>query len=259
MSLSALEMVLVPCGFFVALVLVLETGRFLGRRRRERDPQVTKGIGAVEGSVYGLLGLLLALSFSGATQRFDARRQLILQEANAIGTAYLRLDLLPEEDRTALQQSFRDYLDSRLEVYRKLPNLRAAFAALDRSNQLQAVIWSRAVSASQKAGSPAPTLLLPALNAMFDITTTRTAATRMHPPTAIFALLGILALGGALLIGFSMSESGRSWMHTLIFAVFMTLTLYTIIDLEFPRIGLIRVDDFDQVLVDLRRSFEPAR
>ena len=251
-------LVLLAATFFAAIFGLLELGRSLGMRRISRGE--SKGIGAVEGAVYGLLGLLLAFSFSGAAERFDARRHLIVDEANAIGTAYLRLDLLGEEDRAALQQDFRDYLDSRLEIYRRLPDLAGALQALDRSNALQGDIWKRAVAASQKTGGSTPAmLLLPALNEMFDITTTRTAAARMHPPVAIFVLLAVLALVSALLVGFSMAESGRSWIHTLTFAIFLTSTLYVIADLEFPRRGLIRVDAFDQVLTDLRRSMEPHR
>ena len=250
-------LVLLAAVFFAAIFALLELGRSLGLRRIARGE--VKGFGAVEGAVYGLLGLLLAFSFSGAAERFDARRHLIVEEANAIGTAYLRLDLLAEEDLAALQQSFREYLDSRLEIYRR-PDLAGALQALDRSNALQGGIWKRAVAASQKIGGNAPAmLLLPALNEMFDITTTRTAAVRMHPPVAIFILLAVLALASALLVGFSMAESGRSWIHTLTFAIFMTSTLYVIADLEFPRRGLIRVDAFDQILVDLRRSMDPAR
>jgi hypothetical protein len=80
----------------------------------------------VEGSVFGLLGLLVAFTFSGASSRFDTRRHLIVEETNAIGTAYLRLDVLPSTVQPALRDSFRRYLDSRLAIYRKLPDAAAA-------------------------------------------------------------------------------------------------------------------------------------
>jgi hypothetical protein len=102
-----------------------------------------------------------------------------------------------------------------------------------------------------------PMLLLPALNAMIDITTTRTMATQIHPPLVIFALLCVLALAGSLLAGYSMAGSqARSWTHMIGFAVIIAVTVYVIFDLEYPRLGLIRVDAADQVLVELRDSMK---
>ena len=111
----------------------------------------------MDGAVFALLGLLVAFTFSGAASRFDARRHLIVEETNAIGTAYLRLDLLPASAQPALRDLFRRYLDSRLEVYRKLPDLDAAKAELARSTQLQGEIWSQAVAAGGwRARRPPP-------------------------------------------------------------------------------------------------------
>ena len=84
------------------------------------------GLGAVDGAVFALLGLMIAFTFSGAASRLEVRRQLIVQEANAIGTAYLRLDLLPPGAQPGLREDFRQYVDARLAVYSKLPDIEAA-------------------------------------------------------------------------------------------------------------------------------------
>ena len=98
---------------------------------------------------------------------------------------------------------------------------------------------------------------LPALNEMFDITTTRTVAVRNHPPLAIFILLGACCLVGSLLVGYTVAENKtRRGLHTLGFAFIMALAVYVIIDLEYPRLGLIRIDAADQVLIDLRASMD---
>ena len=98
-------------------------------------------------------------------------------------------------------------------------------------------------------------LLLPALNQMFDITTTRTMATKIDPPMAIIAMLFGLELACGLLAGYSMARSrSPRWTHMIAFAVVMTAAVYVILDIEYPRLGLIRVDDFDQALVALRTS-----
>ena len=249
---------LLALGLFVGMVLLLELGRRIGVRRIANDPEGAQtGTGAVDGAVFALLGLLIAFTFSGAAARFDERRNLIVQETNDIGTAYLRLDLLPASAQPALRDLFRRYVDSRLEVYRKLPDIEAARSELVRSNKLQGEIWSQAVVAGRMSEAPpaANMLLLPALNQMIDITTTRTMAAQVHPPLVIFVLLFGLALVAALLAGYGMAGGkSRSWIHMIGFAATMALAVNIIIDIEYPRLGLIRVDAFDQALVELRAS-----
>jgi len=252
-----LSMSLLAVSMFIVMLLLLELGRRIGHRRLVTDPEGARaGVGPVDGAVFALLGLLIAFTFSGAASRFDTRRQLIVEEANAIGTAYLRLDILPPSAQPALREKFRQYVETRLEVYRKLPDLSAARAELVKGAKLQEEIWSQAVAASQAEGAqPARVLVLPALNAMIDITTTRTMAGKMHPPMIIFIMLIGLSLVSSLLAGYGMAGGkARSWVHIVGFAATMALAVYVILDLEFPRLGLIRVDAFDQVLVDVRAS-----
>ena len=248
-------------GLFLGMLLFLEIGRRIAIRRMKEDTgNAGEGVGAVDGAVFALLGLLLAFTFSGASSRFDTRRQLIVEETNDIGTAYLRLDLLPVPMQPPLRESFRRYLDARIDVYRKLPDIAAAKESLAKANDLQGQIWRQAVAASRAEGAPAaaPILLLPALNAMIDITTTRTMATQMHPPAVVFVMLFGLALAASLLAGYGMTGSKvRSWFHMLGFALVMATAVYVILDIEYPRLGLIRVDAFDQALVDLRASMNP--
>jgi hypothetical protein len=127
-----------------------------------------------------------------------------------------------------------------------------------RATKLQGEIWDEAVAASRIASpQPATMLLLPALNAMIDITTTRTIAAQMHPPAIIFAMLILVALAGALLAGAGMGAGkDRSWIHMVGFAAAMTQAVYVILDIEYPRLGLIRVDAVDQVPVELRGSMK---
>ncbi len=247
-------------GLFLGMLILLEVGRRIGARRLAEDPQGAEaGVGTVEGAVFALLGLLIAFTFSGAASRFDTRRQLIVEETNDIGTAYLRLDLLPVDAQPSLREKFRAYLDTRLEVYRKLPDFAAAKEEMVKANRLQVEIWRQSVAASKAPGASvaAPMLLLPALNAMIDITTTRTMATQIHPPMVIFALLFGLALVSSLLVGYGMASSkARNWLHMLGLAFVMAVSVYVILDIEYPRLGFIRVDDFDQALVELRESMK---
>jgi hypothetical protein len=247
-------------GLFAGMLILLEVGRRLGARRLTSDPEGARaGTGTVEGAVFALLGLLIAFTFTGAASRFDARRDLIVQETNAIGTAWLRLDLLPASAQPAIRENFRQYVDSRLATYRKLPDVAAAKAEFARSIRLQGEIWTQAVAAGRLDGAPPPAtmLLLPALNEMIDITTTRAMATQMHPHPAIYGMLVGLALASALLAGYAMAGGkSRSWLHIIGFPAVVAVAVYLIIDLEFPRLGLVRVDAFDQALVELRASMK---
>jgi hypothetical protein len=142
-----------------------------------------------------------------------------------------------------MRENFRQYLDSRLATYRKIPDLEAVRQELEQTARLQNEIWKRAVAAQEAGGQRVTMALLPALNQMFDIVTTRTWAVKTHPPTIVFAMLAIFACAAALLAGHGMSVSKvRSWIHIVGFAAILSGTVFVIIDLEFPRVGLIRVD-----------------
>jgi hypothetical protein len=241
---------------FLGLLAMIEVGRSRGRRRAAREPEGEhQGLGGAEGAVYGLLGLLIAFSFSGAASRLEKRRDLIVDEANAVGTAYLRLDLLPPEAQPALREAFRNYVDSRIGAYRKLPDVEAAQAELTRSVSLQGELWKQAVAAARAPGSPDPLFLLSPLNEMFDIASTRSAQVYSHPPGAILVMLLALALVSAFMVGFGMAgDRGRGRLHALAYSAVLAAVIYLIVDLEFPRVGLIRVDAVDQVLVDVRKG-----
>lgn len=243
---------------FVALLVVQEAGRRLGRRHLAADPEGGRlGLTAVDSAIFALLGLLVAFSFNGAASRYEQRRSLIAQEANAIGTAYRRLDLVGDEARAALRGKFRQYLRARLDGYRALPDLEAAYVLLSRSEAVQDEIWSSSVAAAARAGGAAPMLLLPAINQMIDITTTRTVATQAHPPLTIFLMLGALALLSAFPAGYAMAlRATRPTLHMVIFAATLAISIYVILDLEYPRLGLIRIEQADETLVKVLEQMD---
>ena len=244
-------------GLFAGVLLLLLLGRRIALWRARGGQEGPRAeVGVMDGAVFALLGLLLAFTFSGAASRWDTRRLLVVEEANAIGTAYLRVDLLPPDAQPAVREKFRQYVDARLAVYRSFPDLSAVKAELARAAKLQGEIWAEAVALSRSEGSqPVRMLVLPALNAMIDITTTRTVAAQTHPPSIIYATLIVLMLVSSLLAGHRMAEGqGLSVVHMVGFALTMALALSVIIDLEYPRVGFLRLDVYDQVLVDVRES-----
>lgn len=242
----------------LGILVFFEVGRKLGVSRIKQDPNgLASGVGTSEGAIFALLGLLIAFTFTGAASRFEERRHLIVEEANDIGTAYLRIDLLAAEDQPAMRELFKQYTEQRLKSYREIRNFESITANQAASAAMQLDIWRAAITAGKNpsASADATKLLLPALNAMIDITTTRTVAGRNHPPIAIYYLLFGLSLIAAMLIGYGTAPNkGRIWLHKAAFALVITTTIYIIIDLEYPRLGLIRIDADDQILIDTRSA-----
>jgi hypothetical protein len=125
-------------------------------------------------------------------------------------------------------------------------------------NEIQSQIWRQAIAATRlPGGAEGGRLLLPALNEMIDITTTRAMAMQMHPPLIVFAMLFGLSLASGFLAGYGLARAKRrNWLHAVGFALLISVVVYVILDLEFPRLGLFRVDSFDQALIDLRSTMD---
>jgi hypothetical protein len=246
-------------GLFIGILASVWIGRRIGSRRSGEETERERvGLVTVETAIYALLGLMTAFTFSGATSRFDARRAQTVQEANAIGTAYLRLDLLPAAAQPELRAKFRTYTEERMAVYRVLPDIEASDARAARATALQTEIWNDALAALRGAPPQASLLLVPALNDMIDITTTRAIALRTHTPPVILAALVVLTLICSLLVGYGLA-GGKPFatnLHMIGFALMMTVTLYVILDLDHPRVGLIQLDYVDQAFRDLRAGMK---
>jgi hypothetical protein len=257
----------VATGIFLGSLLLLDLGRRLGARRLAKEGNgAMSGLNTVEAAVFALMGLLLAFSFSGALQRFEDRRNLILQEANAISTAYDRLDLLGGEARIRLKTGLKKYLKNRLELYRRpvvfsIWDEAAVYSSVQQAKILaiKSEIWEGTVAACAQDTShgPACSLLLQSLNSVFLAAQLRMGANEMHPPEIIYVVLFGMGLGGSLLAGFGMAAAKRrSWAHMLTFAAALAITIYVIINIEFPRLGLIGVDYFDHFLDDVYRQMQ---
>ena len=242
---------------FAGMLLLLEIGFRLGIRfEKARGGEATS---IFDSAVFALLGLLLGFAFAGAVDRLDKRRDLIVAEANDIFTAYMRVDLLAPEDQTTIRDLFRQYLDARIEVYRVIDAERDPANAFAAAESLQAEIWKAALAAIDKPDRQyAAEVVLPALNDMIDVTRERKVALSTQIPELVLVMLFGVSLFSALLAGAGMSRHGvRHLVHGVIYAAAVTLTIYTILDLDSPRGGLIRLDAADRVLAQLRGSMEP--
>jgi low affinity Fe/Cu permease len=248
----------IAAAFFVGALMSLRFGIYLGLLHRTRNGgEGTAGFATLEGAIFGLMGLLLAFTISGALQRFDDRRQLVIQEATAATTAYDRISLFGGDDARRLQSSLKEYVRARIDLYRMTHDFLLLERAEDFSDQqekkvleLKNQLWDAAVAACPQPNyRPACALSLPALNSLFEIARLRAGAAEKHPPQIIYFMLFGLGLGCSLLAGFGMA-AGYSWIHMVIFAGTLTVALYIVTDMEYPRLGLIRIESFDHFLAD---------
>jgi hypothetical protein len=240
-----------------AIVVFELLGRRYGRwRALQTGHSGESGTSAVEASLFALLGLLVAFSFSGAETRLLARQQLLVSEANAIEAAYLRLDVLPEPGRAELKDDFRRYLDARIAFYDPRLDVDNARAQHARELQLRRTIWTRALEASTNAGDDRiMPFVLPAITQMFDAGAARNAALRIHVPPAIFLFLALIAFACAFVAGMNMSGAARaSPLHYVLFAGTMAITALLVLNVEFPLAGFLHLQFLDDVMVQLRAS-----
>ena len=245
-------------GIFFGMFLFAFLGYRFGSWQSIKGETSTEGSGALTGAIFGLLGLMIALTFNGAFSRLEVRRQLIVQEANAIGTAYLRLDLLPENLQQSLRENFREYIASRVAFYEVMTDIEATTHEVNKATELQNIIWDKAVAATQGTENQAARMLLiPSLNEMIDIVTTRSIAIQTHSPFMIWVVLSLLVLACAGIVGYSAGHVDHPrYIYLIVFAIIIVFTMYIIFDVEYPRYGIIRLDQTNQLLVDLLRSIK---
>jgi hypothetical protein len=233
------------------VLLSLEAGLRFGRWRHSRpDPEKEAPIGPMVGATLGLLAFLLAFTFSLTATRFDARRHLLIQEANAIGTAWLRAGLVAEQPREVIRRTLREYTDLRLEVARS-GDLRHG---LQRTDVLHRALWSEATAVSEAdPRSIVAGLLVQSLNEVIDLHAERVAAVRARiPPVIWLALFGVTAMAMLVLgynIGLSMTKRSTA---ALVVAVAFSSVIWLITDLDRAFEGSFRVSQ--QALSDTRRS-----
>ena len=237
-----------------------ELGRLLARRRARRRPADGPAeAGVVTGAVFGLLGLLLAFEFAGAGSRLEARRAVSVNEVNAIGTAWLRLDLLEPADQGPLREAHRRYLESRVSTRAALPDLEAARVRAAEGEALAQEIWSLSVEASRHVPPAAASLVLAPVNQMIDLGTTGVVLALTRAPAITLAVLGVVAALASLLAGYSTRALPRARITTFLLFSIIAVTFYLILDLDQPRAGAIQIGAADDAFNHLLEQMAEAR
>lgn len=233
---------------FLSVLLAVELGRLYGWRRGEKLKADTPGASSLNGAIFALLGLFMAFSFSGAASRYDARRQLMINEINAAATVSARIALAPAAVQPQLHATLKSYLRARIASDRPSTDVSQIIAGVRKANAIGTDLWNQAVGIGKRpdAGPGVNGLLLPSINTMNETAATLAFASLMHPPPIIHYMLIILAWTAAFLAGIGLSiHSKRTWVHAVNFAAIISAVLFITIDLEYPRAGFIRTDGFE--------------
>lgn len=219
----------------------------------------TDGIKGLESGMLGLLAFVLAITFGISANKYERNRDVIVAEANAIGTAVLRADLYPDTIRQAFRNDFEQYVEKRIRFYTIGADIQKIIQAKKESAIVSDRIWKRAADASKKPGMLIPSnQMIPSLNEMIDITADIEAIQKSRVPDIILLTLGILALTSSLLAGFEAKRMVmKDWLVMAGFCLLTCLVIYVILDLGRPRRGLIRSEIGEQAMIELRQMFHP--
>jgi len=230
-----------------ALILVFVAAEFgfrLGIGHRLRVAESTRThFAALQAALLGLLALVLAFTFSIAVARFDARKELVIQESNAIGTTYLRARLLAAPQRKEAIGLLRTYVEEQLAFYQAGVDVVRLEAVNSRIADLQERLWLIAIAASEQDPRSVPTgLFVHSLNGMIDLHATRIKALENRLPDAVIYLVFMVAVVTIGFVGYGRGLVGRrNFVSTAITAALVVLVLTIILDLDRPRRGLITV------------------
>ena len=254
-----LDYIPIYVGLVVGMALALAWGHWLGRRHQvSGDVSAKQWVGIVDGPILAIYGLLLAFSFYGATQRFDERRKLIIKETISLSSAFRQTDLLAEEDRPAVQKLLRDYVETQSQVRERAIEGESPSSLHGQSRQVFEKLWDTSVAATANPRArDASVALLSTLDEISKISAESSTSPYLHPPLLISVVLFLLSLVSAFLLGYQTSTIRRkSWVHLGLFIVFLAVVTYLVIDLEYPRIGAIRIGDMQDFMRERHRAME---
>jgi hypothetical protein len=238
----------------IVLLGASELGLRIGYRLHLKHDEARKSqLGGVQGAVLGLLGLLLGFTFAMAVARYDARRGMVLQEANAIGTTYLRADLLPGDHPKQVKELLRRYLDVRMEFRSYFNDSAKRAEGLRASAELENALWAQAEAAARESPTPTVVSFITALNEMIDTDAARVSAGSNHIPGTVWLLVVLVAAFGCFTSAYGSGAQGaRSNFTSLSLPLLLTVVIGLIFDIDHGLQGMVRISQ--QPMLELREN-----
>lgn len=233
-----------PVALFAVLFVLLVAMEEFGIRLRLRtsasiDEVRHEQIAASRDGIGVLLSLLLGFTLAMALQRFDHRKELVVDEANAIGTTSLRARMLPEPARSKALELLREYVDARLEYSRTAMRGQELEASVTRAKELQSALWEQSVAVAQQNPTPITSIFVQSLNETIDLSEKRMATLENRIPPSIWMMLVLISFLTCFIVGLGVRR--RFWVMTLVWPLMISIVLALIADLDSPRSGLIQV------------------
>jgi hypothetical protein len=254
--LSSLELWLI---LFAIILGTTALGLVLGHRMHHGSQHLREPFGVLQAALLGLVGLLLAFGLALAVGRYESRRAAVVDDANAIGTTYLRAQTLAEPIRTESLELLKRYADSSIRLSRSVPSSDGERRAIADGEKLQRQLWAFAGRALADAPTAsAPRLYVETLNEMIDMQTVRVAALNNRVPGAVLAVEVIGAAVALGLLAFYLALLGRGVLPVLLAAGMVTTLLLVTFDLDRPTRGLIRVPSAPLLNVRASMTLPPA-
>jgi len=237
---------LVAIGLIAAIVVAHDIGFLLGSLTRSADEPFDRQVGLVRTSTAALVAFLIGFAFSGAASRYTDRQDLIVKEANALGTAYLRADTIAEPQRSELKGAIKEYTADRVKLLS--PEGRDQIEPLlAKVSGLHERMWRSAINATQN-NARLMSVVLPPINEVIDLHTVHLAMARRHLPVPIMAVLFATAAISVGMIGFGNGRVGRRFsVLDAVYGVVLAAALWMTIDLDYPGFGIIRVSNLPVV------------
>jgi hypothetical protein len=245
---------LLLAGLFVGLPASCQIGFRLGNRAAARMDEGEKShASAWQAALLGLAALLIGFTFSMAQARYDARKQIVLREANEIGTTYLRTRLLDDAHGEELRALLRRYVDARLAFAEPGLDQERIGTFLRQSSELSDQIWGRVAAVARAAPSPITSLLVQSTNGMIDAGGEHLEALENPLPPTVFAVLILVTAVAMLAVGYGCGlESRMRVLGMFVAPVLLAAVIGLVFDLAHPRMGIIRVRD--PILARLKQS-----
>ena len=233
---------------FTTAMVSFAIGRIASRRIHDWSQ-----IGTIQASILGLLALMLGFTFGAASARYDARISLVVSEANALGTTFLRAQALPEPYRIRTSLMLHKYVDLRLEMISSYDNSEKLAHVKNETERLQQDLWAQAAAAARRYPDPITAVFLQSLNESFDLYSSRIAMFANRVPNTVLWILACVGIAGLAITGYGFGLAGQQvWTVIALVSVLVAAVIIMIVDLDKPLGGPTRISQ--QSMVDLRNS-----
>lgn len=252
--------ILIVSILFGLILLANELGFRLGRYyQKKSDQDIKSQTNTIQSGILGLLALLLGFTFNMALQRYNNRSQSVIQEANAIGTALLRTQLLPAPYDSTTAALFHKYIKLRIDAGNlDLTKLPERLALAEKTDSIQNLIWVNGIKAARLDPRTVTSgYFIDALNNMIDKRGERNAFLQLHVPEVILFLLFIVFITSGALMGYTGGLGHkRAYFPTLLMTFLIALVVFIIIDLDRPKRGIVKVNQ--DTMMELQIKEPPA-